>query len=100
MCRSRRCAAWLHALTRLAVRCRYATTSDSQPISEFSCLIHDFYAMECQRPLQLSVDTSLLQPKLNIRAFITTPMTVADKCVRTRTFAALYLDGHCHSQWM
>jgi len=59
----------------------YATTSDSQPISEFSCLIHDFYAMECQRPLQLSVDTSLLQPKLNIRAFITTPMTVADKVV-------------------
>ena len=56
--------------------------------------------MECQRPLQLSVDTSLLQPKLNIRAFITTPMTVADKCVRTRTFAALYLDGRCHSQWM
>lgn len=59
---------------------------DAQPISEFSCLIHDFYAGECARPLQLSVDTTLVQPKLNIRAFVTTPMAVADK------YAALLCD--------
>lgn len=59
----------------------YGTTTDSQPISEFSCLIHDFYATECARPLQLSVDTSFVKPNLNIRAFVTTPMAAAENVV-------------------
>lgn len=59
----------------------YATSPDGSAISEFSCLIHDFYASECARPLHLVIDTSLRSPRLSVRTLISTPLSIADKVV-------------------
>eukprot|EP00743_Colponemidia_sp_Colp-15_P000816 GILK01000901.1.p1 GENE.GILK01000901.1~~GILK01000901.1.p1 ORF type:complete len:311 (+),score=44.01 GILK01000901.1:47-934(+) len=64
----------------------YAT---GREITAHSCLIHDFYGNKEQslftpqaplvNPLHLTVDTALTNNTLGIKAFISTPLVVADK---------------------
>lgn len=60
----------------------YATAvKGAMPITEISCRIHDFYGEECTRPVHLVVDTLLRQPKIAVKAFISSPLAVATRCV-------------------
>ncbi|OQS00143.1 eukaryotic translation initiation factor 3 subunit F [Thraustotheca clavata] len=56
----------------------YATSSDSEPINENSCLIHDFYSSECPSPVHVVVNTSLASDSLNLMAFTSSALQVAD----------------------
>jgi len=57
----------------------YATSVSGETVTEFNCLIHDFYASECASPLQLVVDTSMTSSKLTAKAFVSAPLSVAEK---------------------
>ncbi|CAI9731519.1 eukaryotic translation initiation factor 3 subunit F-like [Octopus vulgaris] len=53
--------------------------SSSGEISEYSVLIHEYYAREAKNPVHITVDTSLMTGKMGVKAFISTPMGVANK---------------------
>ena len=63
---------------------RYATTSDGTFVSDFTCLIQNFYGEECARPLHLVVDTSLVDSKISVKAFVTDPNAMVERCARAR----------------
>ncbi|XP_053330690.1 eukaryotic translation initiation factor 3 subunit F [Spea bombifrons] len=54
----------------------YATGND---ITEHSVLIHEYYSREANNPIHLTVDTSLQAGRMNIKAYISTPMGVPGK---------------------
>jgi translation initiation factor 3 subunit F len=55
----------------------YATTSAGGAfITEYSSLIHDFYAGQCKNPIHLVVDTTLSGDNIDVRGFVSQPMTV------------------------
>ncbi|MEE6491587.1 hypothetical protein FKM82_016274, partial [Ascaphus truei] len=54
----------------------YATGHD---ITEHSVLIHEYYSREANNPIHLTVDTSLQGGRMNIKAYICTPMGVPGK---------------------
>lgn len=53
-------------------------------ITEHSCLIHDFYGSECSTPVHLVVDTALTNDQLSIKAFVSTPLTLADRALESQ----------------
>uniref|UniRef100_A0A4W3JUI1 Eukaryotic translation initiation factor 3 subunit F n=1 Tax=Callorhinchus milii TaxID=7868 RepID=A0A4W3JUI1_CALMI len=54
----------------------YATGHD---ITEHSVLIHEYYSREAQNPVHLTVDTALQSGRMDIKAYISTPMGVPGK---------------------
>ena len=62
----------------------YATTADGTPITEQSCLIHEFYGTECAKPVHLVLDTCLDQMAVGIKAFVSTPLSVASRALATQ----------------
>lgn len=62
----------------------YATTADGVPITEQSCLIHEFYGTECTKPVHLVLDTCLNQLAIGIKAFVSTPLSVASRALATQ----------------
>jgi len=62
----------------------YATTVDGSAFTEHSCLIHDFYSQECKQPVHLVVDTSLINNALNIKAFISSRLTIEPRMLAAR----------------
>uniref|UniRef100_A0A8D0HEB6 Eukaryotic translation initiation factor 3 subunit F n=1 Tax=Sphenodon punctatus TaxID=8508 RepID=A0A8D0HEB6_SPHPU len=54
----------------------YATGND---ITEHSVLIHEYYSREAHNPIHLTVDTSLQNGHMSIKAYISTPMGVPGK---------------------
>ena len=75
---ARTCAAMTRAATR-----RYATTPDGTFVSDFTCLIQNFYGEECARPLHLVVDTSLADSKIAVKGFVTDPNAMVERCARS-----------------
>ncbi|CAG0881130.1 unnamed protein product, partial [Darwinula stevensoni] len=57
-------------------------------ITEHSVLIHEYYSRECPNPLHLTVDTSLSNFGLDVKAYISVPMGVPGKTSGTM-FASL-----------
>jgi translation initiation factor 3 subunit F len=55
----------------------YGTAVDGVQITSSSALIHEFYGNECPEPVHLTVDTSMVNASINIKAFISVPLTVA-----------------------
>jgi len=45
---------------------RYSTGSD---VTEHSVLIHEYYSRECKNPVHLTVDTSLKNAKMTMKAY-------------------------------
>jgi len=45
---------------------RYSTGSD---VTEHSVLIHEYYSRECKNPIHLTVDTSLKNAKMAMKAY-------------------------------
>ncbi|OCT69437.1 hypothetical protein XELAEV_18040748mg [Xenopus laevis] len=54
----------------------YATGND---ITEHSVLIHEYYSREATNPIHMTLDTSLQGSRMNIKAYISTPMGVPGK---------------------
>ncbi|CAI9534811.1 unnamed protein product, partial [Staurois parvus] len=54
----------------------YATGND---ITEHSVLIHEYYSREATNPVHLTLDTSMQGSRMNIKAYISTPMGVPGK---------------------
>ncbi|CAM2117227.1 unnamed protein product [Caretta caretta] len=54
----------------------YATGHD---ITEHSVLIHEYYSREAHNPIHLTVDTSLQNGRMSIKAYISAPMGVPGK---------------------
>lgn len=63
----------------------YGTTGEGEAFSSHSCLIHDFYGRECRQPIHLVVDTSLRNNTLDIKAFVSSRLTIS-----SRTLAAQF----------
>jgi translation initiation factor 3 subunit F len=58
----------------------YATTAaNGALVVDNSSLINEFYAGECNDPIHLVVDTTLVSDKINIRGFVSRPLSVGDK---------------------
>uniref|UniRef100_A0AAY4CZJ1 Eukaryotic translation initiation factor 3 subunit F n=1 Tax=Denticeps clupeoides TaxID=299321 RepID=A0AAY4CZJ1_9TELE len=56
----------------------YATGFD---ITEHSVLIHEYYSREAQNPIHLTLDTTLQNGKMNVRAYVSAQMGVPGKTV-------------------
>ena len=56
----------------------YATSMDGVCIVDSSSLIHDFYAEECEDPVHLVVDTAMVNDRVGVKAYVSTPLAVAD----------------------
>ncbi|RMC11634.1 hypothetical protein DUI87_11755 [Hirundo rustica rustica] len=54
----------------------YATGHD---ITEHSVLIHEYYSREAHNPIHLTVDTSLQNSRMSIKAYVSAPMGVPGK---------------------
>uniref|UniRef100_A0A8C0J4X1 Eukaryotic translation initiation factor 3 subunit F n=1 Tax=Chelonoidis abingdonii TaxID=106734 RepID=A0A8C0J4X1_CHEAB len=54
----------------------YATGHD---ITEHSVLIHEYYSREAHNPIHLTVDTSLQNGRMSIKAYVSAPMGVPGK---------------------
>ena len=67
----------LAAVLHLPDAIRYGTAVDGVQITSSSALIHEFYGNECPEPVHLTVDTSMVNASINIKAFISVPLTVA-----------------------
>src|SRR5690348_8566924 len=63
---------------------RYATSLNGVDITEHSCLIHDFYGTECATPVHLVLDTALTDDKLSVKAFVSTPLSLADRALASQ----------------
>ncbi|RLN20582.1 hypothetical protein BBJ28_00018430, partial [Nothophytophthora sp. Chile5] len=60
----------------------YATTgSRGSQVDEHSCLIHQFYSAICELPVHLVVDASLQSDRLDVSAFVSTPLEVVDSAL-------------------
>ncbi|CAE1234862.1 EIF3F [Acanthosepion pharaonis] len=59
--------------------------SSGGEISEYSVLIHEYYAREAKNPIHITVDTSLQtgSGKMGVKAYISTQMGVANKTTGT-----------------
>lgn len=53
------------------------TTAQGQFINDNSALINDIYMTECERPIHLVVDTTLMGSSMDIRGFVNSPVAVA-----------------------
>ncbi|ESN94550.1 hypothetical protein HELRODRAFT_185120 [Helobdella robusta] len=58
----------------------YSTGYD---VSEHSVLIHDYYSRECKNPVHITVDTSLKQAHMSMKAYISVPVGVPEKTIGT-----------------
>ncbi|XP_051865302.1 eukaryotic translation initiation factor 3 subunit F [Pristis pectinata] len=54
----------------------FATGHD---ITEHSVLIHEYYSREAQNPVHLTVDTTLLNGRMSIKAYVSAPLGVPGK---------------------
>lgn len=55
----------------------YATSIGGVSIVDSSSLIHDFYSHECDNPVHLTVDTSLTNDTVSVRAFVSAPLQIS-----------------------
>eukprot|EP00616_Rhizochromulina_sp_CCMP1243_P001437 CAMPEP_0118963828 /NCGR_PEP_ID=MMETSP1173-20130426/1635_1 /TAXON_ID=1034831 /ORGANISM="Rhizochromulina marina cf, Strain CCMP1243" /LENGTH=299 /DNA_ID=CAMNT_0006912213 /DNA_START=83 /DNA_END=982 /DNA_ORIENTATION=+ len=55
----------------------YATSMEGVSVVDSSSLIHGFYAEECADPVHLVVDTAMRGDTLGVKAYVSTPLTVA-----------------------
>ena len=53
----------------------YASSTNGEAIVETSALIQEFYAGECEDPVHLVVDAGLSDDKLEVAAYVSTPLT-------------------------
>lgn len=67
------------------------TTSQGQFIVDNSSLINDFYSSECERPVHLVVDTTLLGDNMDVRGFVSKPVVVGDE-VLAHSFQEVKVD--------
>jgi len=51
----------------------YATSND---VTGHSTLIHEYYSIECSNPVHLTVDTQLKSGRMNMKAYVSSPMGV------------------------
>jgi translation initiation factor 3 subunit F len=56
--------------------CRYSTGSG---LSASDALIQEFYGREVQNPIHLTVDTAFTDDQANIKAYVSTPLTLGDR---------------------
>lgn len=68
----------------------YATSSENGALlNEHSCLIHDFYASECDSPIHVVVDTSLKNnDQVQVKAFLSSALSLVE-CALTNQFKQL-----------
>ena len=59
-------------------------------ITDLDVLIHEYYSRECTNPVHLTVDTTLRDHKMDMKAFVSVPMGVPGKTSGTM-FAPLPL---------
>jgi len=52
------------------------STAQGQFITDNTSLMYDFYSKECDNPVHISVDTSLLSDNLSTRGFVSDPLIV------------------------
>lgn len=70
----------------------YATSDDSGALlNDHSCLIHDFYASECDAPVHVVVDTSLNQDQVQVKAFTSSALSLVD-CALTNQFQQIQVE--------
>lgn len=60
----------------LAGAIRYSTGAGLSPSD---ALIHEFYGREVSNPLLLTVDTLFSEDRANIKAYVSTPLTLGDR---------------------
>lgn len=70
----------------------YSTGSD---VTEHSVLIHEYYARECKNPVHLTVDTSLKNARMAMKAFVSSQMGVPGKTTGTM-FIPVPLEAVAH----
>ena len=58
----------------------YSTGSE---VTEHSVLIHEYYSRECKNPIHMTVDTTLKNNKMGMKAFLSASMGVPGKTVGT-----------------
>ena len=56
--------------------CRYSTGASLSPSDT---LIHEFYGREVSNPVLLTVDTQFTEERANIKAFVSTLLTLGDR---------------------
>nr|CAG4644112.1 EOG090X09C5 [Lepidurus arcticus] len=64
-------------------------------IPSHSVLIHEFYARECNNPIHLTLDTTLQDARMGIKAYACVPMGVSGKTVGSM-FAPVPVEIACH----
>jgi len=57
--------------------------STGPEVSEHSLLIHEYYSREAKNPIHLTVDTTLKNTKMAVKAFVSTPIGTPGKTVGT-----------------
>lgn len=58
----------------------YSTTlANGVAVNDNSSLINEFYSSECGEPIHLVVDTTLAGDNINVKAFISRPLTIGNK---------------------
>nr|CAG4641017.1 EOG090X09C5 [Eulimnadia texana] len=59
-----------------------------------SVLIHEYYARECSNPIHLTIDTTLQDGKMGIKAYVSVPMGITGKTMGTM-FAPVPVEIQC-----
>lgn len=57
---------------------------DGVAIVQSSCLVHNYFAELCKRPVHLVVDASLRGPELSVKAFISTPLSFVERSLEAQ----------------
>jgi translation initiation factor 3 subunit F len=70
----------------------YAT---GESITDHSVYIHEFFAREALNPIHLIVDTSLTKQKIDVKAFVSIPLTIGDKMLGAH-FQRIRLETKTH----
>lgn len=60
------------------------STAQGQFITDNTSLMYDFYSKECDNPIHISVDTSLLSDNLSTRGFVSDPLIVGGEIIANK----------------
>ena len=66
----------IYILNSVLSFCRYSTGASLSPSDT---LIHEFYGREVSNPVLLTVDTQFTEERANIKAFVSTLLTLGDR---------------------